>query len=100
VPLALLGLRVVGQRQTSDGELEVTVIGTPMRGTCPRCGRVSGKQHDMCSRRKRDVGLGAYPVVLVLRKRGFRCSAASAPSRNPIRPAAGGGAPPPGCAGS
>ena len=73
VPLALPGLRVISQQQTLQGELEVTVIGTQTRGTCPRCGQVSVKVHDVRSRRKRDVALGACPVVLVLRKRRFRC---------------------------
>lgn len=73
VPLALPGLRVIRQQQRPHGELEVTVIGTRTRATCPRCGQVSVKVHDVRSRRKRDVALGACPVVLVLRKRRFRC---------------------------
>jgi transposase len=75
VPLALPGLRIVAQRRTTAGELEVTVIGTQTRASCPQCGHLSAKQHDVRSRRKRDVTLGAFPVVLILRKRRFRCIA-------------------------
>ena len=73
VPLDLPGLRVVSQRRTAQGELEVTVIGAVERATCPRCGRLCVKRHDVRSRRKRDVTLGAFPVILILRKRRFRC---------------------------
>jgi transposase len=83
VPLAMPGLRVVGQRQTTTGELEVTVIGTTTRAPCPRCGRVSAKQHDVRSRRKQDIGLGGSPVVLVLRKRRFRCLGCQRPFTEP-----------------
>ncbi len=73
VPLDLPGLRIVRQRRTTPGELEVTVIGTQTRAPCPHCGRLSAKQHDIRSRRKRDVTLGAFSVTLILRKRRFRC---------------------------
>ena len=75
VPLALQGLRIVEQRGTAQGELEVTVIGTHTRAPCPQCGHLSAKQHDVRSRRKQDVMLGAFPVILILRKRRFRCFA-------------------------
>ncbi len=75
MPLALPGLRIVQQRHTVEGELEVTVIGTQTRAPGPQCGRLSAKQHDVRSRRKRDVTLGAFPVTLILRKRRFRCVA-------------------------
>lgn len=73
VPLELPGLRIVAQRRTAAGELEVTVIGAQTRAPCPQCGHLSAKQHDVRSRRKRDVTLGAFPVVLILRKRRFCC---------------------------
>lgn len=73
VPLGLAGLRVLSQRVGTAGELEVTVIGTASRATCPRCGRVSAKQHDVRRRRKRDVAVGGWHVVVVLHKRRFRC---------------------------
>jgi transposase len=73
VPLGLEGLQVLSQGVGSDGTLEVTVMGTQRRVRCPRCGRMSAKQHDVRSRRKHDVALGGCPVVLVLRKRRFRC---------------------------
>lgn len=85
VPLGLDGLRVLGQRLGTAGELEVTVIGTQTRAACPRCGRVSAKQHDVRSRRKRDVAVGGYAVVLVLRKRRFRCLGCRRPFTEPDR---------------
>jgi transposase len=83
VPLGLEGLWVLSQRLGTEGVLEVTVIGTQTRATCPRCGRVSAKQHDVRSRRKRDVGLGERAVVLVLRKRRFRCLTCRRPFTEP-----------------
>lgn len=73
VPLDLPGLRVVDQQRSARGELEVTVIGAQERVACPQCGGLSAKRHDVRSRRKRDVMLGAFPVILILRKRRFRC---------------------------
>lgn len=73
VPLDLPGLRIVSQRRTMHGDLEVTVIGTAERATCPSCGCLCVKRHDVRSRRKRDVTLGAFRVILILRKRRFRC---------------------------
>jgi transposase len=73
VPLRLPGLRVVAQCPGADGRLEVRVIGTTTRATCPHCGRVSAKQHDVRPRRKRDLALRELPVVLVLLKRRYRC---------------------------
>ena len=73
VPLALPGLRLVGQRQTEQGAVEVTVVAGTARARCPGCGQMSGTVHDTRGRRKRDVALGDCPVVLMLRKRRFRC---------------------------
>jgi transposase len=83
VPLGLEGLRVLRQGVGTDGALEVTVIGSQTRAMCPRCGRVSAKQHDVRSRRKRDVLLGGWQVVLVLRKRRFRCLSCRRPFTEP-----------------
>ena len=83
VPLGLAGLRVLSQGVGPDGELEVTVIGTQSRAPCPRCGRVSAKQHDVRSRRKRDVAVGGWRVALVLRKRRFRCLSCRRPFTEP-----------------
>jgi transposase len=83
VPLGLEGLRVLSQRVGRDGELEVTVMGTQTRAACPRCGRVSAKQHDVRSRCKQDVACGARRVVLVLRKRRFRCLSCRRPFTEP-----------------
>jgi transposase len=49
------------------------VIGTTERATCPHCGRVSVKQHDVRPRRKRDIPLRGHRVELVLNKRRFWC---------------------------
>jgi len=73
VPLGLAGLRIVAQTPRGDATLEVTVMGTNGQARCPHCGGVSRQVHDVRRRRKRDVGLGANAVVLVLCKRRFSC---------------------------
>lgn len=83
VPLGLEGLRVLSQQVGPNGELEVRVIGSQTRAACPRCGRVSAKQHDVRSRRKRDVTVGGWQVVLILRKRRFRCLRCRRPFTEP-----------------
>jgi transposase len=75
VPLGLPGFQILGQALTTEGTLEVTIISNVDRAVCPRCGRVSPKQHDCRQRRKRDVSLGEHRVVLVLCKRRFCCLA-------------------------
>jgi transposase len=53
--------------------VEVTIISSADRAACPRCGRVSPKQHDRRLRRKRDVPLAGRQVSLWLVKRRFWC---------------------------
>ncbi len=73
VPLELEGLRILRQEVQGDGKLRVEVIATKKRETCPHCGAVCVKQHDVRPRAKRDVPLRGYLVELVLYKRRFWC---------------------------
>ena len=73
VPLDLPGLRLLSQRLQADGSLEVEVISTTERAQCPHCQQICVKVHDTRLRRKRDVAVRGYRVVLVLHKRRFKC---------------------------
>jgi len=73
VPLELDGLRILKQEVQTDGRLRVEVMGTNERATCPHCGVVCVKQHDVRQRIKRDVPLRGHRVELVLHKRRFWC---------------------------
>lgn len=73
VPLELEGLRILKQEEQADGKLRVEVIGTKQRETCPHCGTVCVKQHDVRPRCKRDVPLRGHRVEVVLYKRRFWC---------------------------
>ncbi len=73
VPLELAGLRILTQEVQVDGRICVEVIGTNERATCPHCGAVCVKQHDVRKRIKRDVPLRGHRVELVLYKRRFWC---------------------------
>ena len=73
VPLGLPGFQILTQRLTAEGRVEVTIISSTNRAVCPRCGRVSPKQHDRRLRRKRDVPLAGRQVNLLLVKRRFWC---------------------------
>lgn len=73
VPLELDGLRILRQEVQADGKLRVEVIATKKRETCPHCGTVCVKQHDVRPRTKRDVPLRGHRVELVLHKRRFWC---------------------------
>jgi transposase len=73
VPLGLPGFQILKQTLTQEGGLEVTIISSTDRAACPRCGRLSPKQHDRRLRRKRDVPLAGRQVSLLLVKRRFWC---------------------------
>jgi transposase len=73
VPLGLPGFQILQQTLTPEGGLEVTIISSTDRAACPRCGRLSPKQHDRRLRRKRDVPLAGRKVSLLLVKRRFWC---------------------------
>jgi transposase len=73
IPLELPGLCLLSQRIQADGSIEVEVIGTNQRAPCPRCQQSCVKVHDTRLRRKRDVSLRGYRVVLVLHKRRCKC---------------------------
>ena len=66
-------IRILKQQLQEDGSIEVEVIATSDRARCPHCQRVCVKVHDTRPRRKRDLPLRGHRIVLVLRKRRFRC---------------------------
>jgi len=72
VALGLPQLKVLGQREL-DGYIEATVIYRRGEATCPRCGRVTAKEHDRRQQWKQDRRLRDKVVFLRLIKRRFRC---------------------------
>jgi len=75
VPLELAELTIVRQSLQPDGSLEVHVIATTDRATCPTCKKLCVKVHDTRGRMKRDIALRGHQVHLILAKRRFRCIA-------------------------
>jgi transposase len=73
VPLGLPGFQILGQTLSEEGGLEVSILSSADRAACPRCGRVSPKQHDRRLRRKRDMPLAGRQISLLLVKRRFWC---------------------------
>lgn len=70
--LRLPHLRVLGQ-QERNGTIEVQVEYRRSSAVCPECGYRSRNVHDRRWQRKLDMPLHEQPLVLVLRKRRFRC---------------------------
>jgi transposase len=73
VPLGLPGFQILSQTITEEGAVEVTIRSSMDRAGCPRCGRISPKQHDRRLRHKRDLSLAGRQVSLLLVKRRFWC---------------------------
>jgi transposase len=72
VALGLPQLRILNQKEL-EGHFEVTVIYRRGEVTCPRCGRVTNKEHDRRQQVKQDRRLRDKAVFLTLMKRWFRC---------------------------
>ena len=72
VALELPELKILWQRELAD-HFEVTVIYRRNAATCPRCGKVTAKEHDRREQRKKDRRLRDEGVLLVLMKRRFKC---------------------------
>jgi len=72
VALGLPALKIVDQRELRD-HLEVTVMHRQGEVVCPRCGRVTSKEHDRRLQWKQDRRLRDKIVFLKLIKRRFRC---------------------------
>lgn len=72
VALGLPQLKVLNQVELAD-RFEVTVIYRQEQVTCPRCGQVTTKEHEMSLQRKQDRKLRDKIVFLTLMKRRFRC---------------------------
>jgi len=72
VALGLPELRILEQRELGEC-FEVTVMYRREEVCCPRCGRVSTKEHDRRQQWKQDRRLRDKVVFLQLIKRRFRC---------------------------
>jgi len=72
VALGLPQLKILWQRELED-HFEVTVIYRRVEATCPRCGKVTTKEHDRRKQRKKDRRLRDKVVLLILMKRRFKC---------------------------
>ncbi len=72
VALGLPQLRILKQKELK-GHFEVIVIYRRGEVTCPRCGKVTTKEHDRRQQSKQDRGLRDKVVFLTLMKRRFRC---------------------------
>jgi len=72
VALGLPQLKILWQRELED-HFEVTVIYHRGEATCPRCGKVTTKEHDSRPQRKKDRRLRDKVVFLTLMKRRFKC---------------------------
>ena len=72
VALGLPGLKILWQKERGD-HFEVTVIYRQEKAVCPRCGRVTSKEHDRRPQRKQDRRLRDKVVYLILLKRRFHC---------------------------
>jgi len=72
VALGLPQLRILKQEELK-GNFEVIVIYRRGEVTCPRCGKVTTKEHDRRPQSKQDRRLRDKVVFLTLMKRRFRC---------------------------
>ena len=72
VALGLPQLRILKQQEL-EGHIEVTVIYRRGEARCPRCGKVTHKEHDRRQQNKQDRRLRDKVVFLTLMKRRFRC---------------------------
>lgn len=72
VALGLPQLRILWQKELED-HFEVTVVYRRGEAICPRCGRVTTKEHDRRLQRKQDRRLRDKAVFLNLMKRRFKC---------------------------
>ncbi len=72
VALGLPQLKILWQQEL-EGHIEVTVIYRRGEAKCPRCGKVTHKEHDRRRQNKQDRRLRDKVVFLTLMKRRFRC---------------------------
>jgi len=72
VALGLPQLRILWQKEM-ENHFEVMVIYRREKAICPRCGKVTAKEHDRRPQHKKDRRLRDKVVFLTLMKRRFRC---------------------------
>jgi len=72
VALGLPELKILWQKEL-ENHIDVTVMYRRGEVTCPRCGKVTHKEHDRRRQNKQDRRLRDKVVFLTLMKRRFRC---------------------------
>jgi len=72
VALGLPQLKILWQQEL-ESHIEVTVMYRRGEARCPRCGKVTHKEHDRRRQQKQDRRLRDKVVFLTLMKRRFRC---------------------------
>ena len=72
VSLGLPDVRILRQKELAD-RFEVTVIYRREGVSCPRCGKLTSKEHDRREQRKKDRRLRDKAVILIVIKRRFKC---------------------------
>src|SRR5512135_1816345 len=78
----LPGFRVVSVEVTPLGVRRVVVMQVAAEHACPRCGVLAGgKPYDVREMRVKDLPVGHRPLLVVWRKRRYRCREVSCPQR-------------------
>ncbi|MER5726917.1 transposase family protein [Streptomyces sp. NPDC002138] len=68
------------------GTVEAVARGRVAEAACPDCGRFSGRVHDRCQRRLRDLPLADQGFVIRLTVRRFICGSGDCPRRTFAEP--------------
>src|SRR5437764_11954706 len=73
VPLDLPEFTILSQSIGADESIEVQVKARKESDACPRCGKVSTKDHDTRKRAKSDIQQRGYQRCLIQQTRRFGC---------------------------
>lgn len=68
------------------GTIDIVAKGHTAGAACPDCGRHFGRVHGSYQRRLRDLPLGKWSVVILLRARRFVCDTSGRPRRTFVEP--------------
>lgn len=78
----LPGFRVVSCEENDIGGRRVVVMQAADEHACPRCGvLVGGKPYDLRESRVKDLPMGSRPLLVVWRKRRYRCGERRCPQQ-------------------
>lgn len=78
----LAGFRVVSCEENDMGGRRVVVMQVADEHACPRCGvLVGGKPYDLRESRVKDLPMGSRPLLVVWRKRRYRCGERRCPQQ-------------------